>query len=347
MALDFKPDSLGQNLIHAFIGRNGLGKTRLLMDIASTLSGFSPSDVAEESREWVRQVIEKNQRRVVVLTHEPDRWKRFADKKVKIVPLNVFGQAWIQLAQPLFDLVSSSADDRSDFSWSALHRIARDHIPIEKLHFPRKDGVYVHWKSIEAMFDKEASTPAKDFDQTRPVEFIDEDGNSLEISAGQKVILTFLTRLYDGAHENTVYLFDEPEVHLHPQFISLVMLILYDALAATQSIAIISTHSPYVIRELDKNYVTVIKPSDEEGVDFARPTLQTRGGSIGAISQFVFEHSDATSLTRSRLMEFIMDRATDSIHPDLLRDLRGLVGTEGVNSIPEIMAQGSDDKLPR
>lgn len=349
MSLDFEPDNLGPNLIHAFIGRNGLGKTRLLMDIASTLSGRSPPDVDEGSREWVRQVIERNKRRVVVLTHEPARWDQYLDRNthVKVVPLNVFGQPWIELGQPLFDLVSGSAIDHSDFSWSALYRIARDHLPIEKLHFPRQDGTYAHWSSIDDMLDKKWAINERQFDYTKPIKFINVDGKPLEISSGQKVILTFLTRLYDEAHMDTVYLFDEPEVHLHPQFISLVMLILYDALVATRSIAVISTHSPYVVRELEKNYVTVIKPSTEEGIDFARPTLQTRGANIGAISQFVFEHSNAVSLIRSRLMEFIMNRAADSVHPDLLRDLRGLVGSEGVSNIPDILAQGRNDKLSR
>ncbi|GGE83722.1 AAA family ATPase [Massilia psychrophila] len=345
MTLTFAPDLLGENLIHAIIGRNGLGKTRLLMDVASTLSGLPPSNVSLDAKEWVSALLKKSRQRVVVLTHEPDRWTRFHESNVKILPLNVFGSAWTNLGQPLFDLARSSAADNSDFSWTALRRIARGHLPIEKLHFPRRDGTYVHWSRIENTFAGAEVADAREFDATQPIAFIDGDGQKLDISSGQKVILNFLTRLFDEAHDQTVYLFDEPEVHLHPQFISLVMLALYDALSATRSVAVLATHSPYVVRELDKSCVTVLRPSKADGVDFARPTLQTRGGNIGAISEFVFEHSNAESLTRSRLLEFVMDRGT-GIDKGLLKELAGLVGSEGINRIPGILAEGDDAKLP-
>jgi len=346
ISLPFTSDRLGRNLIHAIIGRNGLGKTRLLMDLANTLSGLAPDSVSAEEAEWVNELLERNSYRVVVLTHEPDRWERSRAASVEVFPLNIVGPAWISLGRVLYDLARSSSADTSDFSWNALRRITREHLPIDQLHFPRNDGTYLHWKTIQNTFNGQEVMDARAFDETRPITFIDDDGRILDISSGQKNILTFLTRLFQGAHGQTVYLFDEPEVHLHPQFISLVMLSLYDALNATGSVAVLATHSPYVIRELDKSCVTVLKPNKDEGIEFARPTLQTRGGNISAISEFVFEHDASTSLTQSRLLEFVMDRGT-GFDQNLLDDLAGLIGSEAINRIPEILAEGKDAKLPR
>ncbi|WP_436130986.1 AAA family ATPase [Acidovorax sp. LjRoot38] len=180
---------------------------------------------------------------------------------------------------------------------------------------------------------------ATDFDASRPIAFFDENQRKFELSSGQKVILSFLAQLFHEARDNAVYLFDEPEVHLHPQFISLVMMTLYDALIATRSVAVLATHSPYVIRELNRDCVTVLIPSDAEIVAFARPTLQTRGASISAISEYVFEHSREASLTRARLQAYLM-RESVGVPDSLIGELAGLVGSEGLNEVPEILAEG-------
>ncbi len=340
LTLPLHPDLLGANPIHGIIGRNGLGKTRLLKDLAATLSGEKPDDMALHNEQWIDELLlRQGLPRVVVFTHDMARWSTPATGNIKIRPLNVYGPAWIDLGQKLFDLARSASANTSDFSWSALRRIVKGHVPIEQMHFPRNDGTYFHHSQILDTFGKAEAKLASEFDASRPIAFFDESNNRYELSSGQKVILSFLAQLFHEAHDYTVYLFDEPEVHLHPQFISLVMMTLYDALMATRSIAVLATHSPYVIRELNKECVTVLVPNKSDGVAFARPTLQTRGASISAISEYVFEHSREASLTRARLQAFVM-RESVGVPESLIRDLAGLVGSEGLNEVPEILAEG-------
>src|SRR5690606_24299922 len=82
-------------------------------------------------------------------------------------------------------------------------------------------------------------------------------------------------------------LLDEPETHLHPNYVSDMMEILYDLLDATGSVAVIATHSAYVVREVSRENVNVVSV-DDGVISIARPRLQTFGASIDTISQFVF-----------------------------------------------------------
>ncbi|WP_454737248.1 AAA family ATPase [Cupriavidus necator] len=342
MGIRFEPDDLGENLIHAVIGCNGLGKTRVLMDVAASLCGRKPPGVSDANAEWVSEFLRFiRRRRVVVFSHEPGRWEMAKEWGVKVKPLNVFGEAWTGLTQPLYNLARGTYNDNSTFGWAALRRIALAALPIRDLCFPLQGGGYVPTSSIGKTFVESELETARRVDVTKAVAFLGEDGESFEISSGQKVILSFLTQLFTEAVDQTVFLFDEPEVHLHPQFISLVMVALHDALIATRSVAIIATHSPYVIRELDKSCVTVLRPAPEERVEFAQPTLQTRGGDLSEISEFVFEHGRAGGLTRSRLFDYVRDSGA-SAPASLVRKLSGLVGSEGLNLIPALVNEGRD-----
>jgi ABC-type sulfate/molybdate transport systems ATPase subunit len=93
----------------------------------------------------------------------------------------------------------------------------------------------------------------------------------------------------------SLLLLDEPETHLHPNLISDMMDTLSGLLDATGSIAIIATHSAYIVREVTRAGVKVM--TLEDGVlSVDTPRMQTFGASIDTISQFVF--SDTNMLHR-------------------------------------------------
>jgi hypothetical protein len=63
--------------------------------------------------------------------------------------------------------------------------------------------------------------------------------------------------------------------------------LLQELLKRTQSIAIIATHSAYVVREVPRRRVIILRQTDE-GIEVVRPRLQTFGANVDAVSQFVF-----------------------------------------------------------
>ncbi len=80
---------------------------------------------------------------------------------------------------------------------------------------------------------------------------------------------------------------ERAETHLHPKYISNLIEVLYSLLKATKSIAIIATHSAYVVREVSRDNVKVMNVEDGL-LSFDTPRMQTFGASIDTISQFAF-----------------------------------------------------------
>lgn len=308
--IEFGQNELGRNLINAFIGPNGVGKTRLLRDLAATSLGVEPANAAENSVSEIQRVLRENRSFVTIFSHETSRWDDLAERDGRICSLSIIGESWTKLTSDLFDLVRSANADESAYSWNALVRVLGKHIPMKQLRFPRLGGTDYSWSEVSQGFYQSQLERSQQLDRSRSVLFRNDEGEAFELSSGQKLILTFITRLFISVQRNSLIIVDEPEIHLHPQYISLLMLVLHDALSANDSLAVIATHSPYVIRELDKAAVTVVKYSPEEGTYFARPTLQTRGGNLTAISNYVFEHStSAPSLLTQQLDEFLMSQS--------------------------------------
>jgi hypothetical protein len=78
------------------------------------------------------------------------------------------------------------------------------------------------------------------------------------LSSGELAMLRFVAQAVGAAERACIFLFDEPETHLHPNFISEFMDTLNHLLSATQSVAIIATHSAYIVREVPRQHVRVI-----------------------------------------------------------------------------------------
>ena len=100
-------------------------------------------------------------------------------------------------------------------------------------------------------------------------------------------MLRFAAQAASTIEQGSLILLDEPETHLHPNFISNLMEILDSLLQSTGSIAIIATHSAYVVRETPRDRVNVLTLENRQ-IRIDRPRMQTFGATIDSISQFVF-----------------------------------------------------------
>lgn len=112
---------------------------------------------------------------------------------------------------------------------------------------------------------------------------------SRNLSSGEVALLRFAAQAVASLRRGTLFLFDEPETHLHPNYVSQFMAMLDRLLERSGSIALIATHSAYIVREVPARRVRVITREEEEGwIAIDPPTMQTFGASIDTISQFVF-----------------------------------------------------------
>jgi energy-coupling factor transporter ATP-binding protein EcfA2 len=125
----------------------------------------------------------------------------------------------------------------------------------------------------------------------------------------------------------TLLLFDEPETHLHPNYITQFVRLLDELLVLSGSFAILATHSAYFVREVPRSQVLVLRESAPGRIDISSPRLKTLGADIGAISFFVFGDELYGRLLRSFQEHFDGDAA--KAH-QILEQLEGELSSEAV-----------------
>jgi len=109
-----------------------------------------------------------------------------------------------------------------------------------------------------------------------------------EMSSGHKIVLLTLSALVDKVGERSLVLIDEPESHLHPPLLSSFIRALSQLLTARNGVAIIATHSPVVIQEIPRRCVwSLLAPLSVSPAQ--RPPIETFGGSVGEITHAVFK----------------------------------------------------------
>lgn len=131
-------------------------------------------------------------------------------------------------------------------------------------------------------------------------------GASYPLSSGEISFLRFAAQASLHVENGSLLLLDEPETHMHPNFISQFVALLDSLLEQTGSAAIIATHSAYFVREVFQDQVIVLRNDQDGYVRIEPPTLRTFGADVGAISYFVFgedEPSRLVSTVANRLRE--------------------------------------------
>jgi predicted ATPase len=121
-----------------------------------------------------------------------------------------------------------------------------------------------------------------------PPKVLTGDHRVRSLSSGEDALLRFTAQAIGSLRRGTLFLLDEPETHLHPHFVSVMMSILHRILEASQSVALIATHSAYVVREVPARRVRIARKQSDGSTLIELPRLQTFGASIDTISQFVF-----------------------------------------------------------
>ncbi len=152
----------------------------------------------------------------------------------------------------------------------------------------------------------------------RPPIVMTGSGRPRNLSSGEVALLRFAAYAVASLRRGTIFLFDEPETHLHPNYISQFMEMLDRLLEQSGSIALIATHSAYVVREVPRRRVRIItRDPQDETIMIDPPTMQTFGASIDTISQFVFGDVGPKHRFQNVIEQYLED------HPDAtLRQIR-------------------------
>ncbi|OCJ32670.1 AAA family ATPase [Agrobacterium tumefaciens] len=338
---DFTKDRLIRDRFAVLIGRNGAGKSQLLLSIIEGLANSNIHLVPRRQKVRFKHDDEGTQKfgapkfsRIVAFTSTPsDAYPSQIDPWLGI-DYQYFSMT--QRAQSHFDSLTISLIDclRDDFrstfpnigvsispSTTTGGRIALlGHIlgPLglwDSLYLPLKTNSESRpytdftWNErgyvkVGRRYGEQANLRFyRQIDLTAaPVIFDRSRFEPRHLSSGETAMFRFAAQATAAAENGTLFLFDEPETHLHPHYVSEFVEILHLLLTATKSVAIAATHSAYLVREAPSQRVRVLSV-DDRIVSISRPRLQTFGASIDSISKAVFadleiSHQYQTTLQR-------------------------------------------------
>ena len=113
-----------------------------------------------------------------------------------------------------------------------------------------------------------------------------------KMSSGQAMITSIITELYAHIRENSLILFDEPEVHLHANAVTELVRILFEICNEFNSACVVATHSAVVLQELLARNVIVLE-QDEDTMERRTRLMNTEtlGENLTTITEDVFGRS--------------------------------------------------------
>jgi len=159
---------------------------------------------------------------------------------------------------------------------------------------------------------------------------------NLELSSGQSIILSIITDVLVNIQPESLILFDEPEIHLHPNLISSLMRSLYKLLEEFNSYAVIATHSPLIIQEIPSLYIRVL---DREGTTpiVRNLGIESFGENLTTITVDVFQ----TDRELSNFQEYLAKLAKEYTYEKVLEFFNGKLS---LNAKIFLKAQYPDNK---
>lgn len=280
---DFKQTCSLPHRINILIGKNGTGKTQLLSHLANSLSGFT------EQREYgsfvgQRPPVDK----VMSISYSAfDRFRKPPEDGKNERVLFSYVYCGIQSEQGTLSL--SQLKENLKQAYLSLKEQGREEI----------------WKNVlSELMEKEHQ------DTIRLI--ANEQFDEVNLSSGQQIIICTMTELIANIENESIILFDEPEIHLHPNAVSNIMRMFYSLLQQFNSYAIFSTHSPLILQEIPSKYIQILDRVDNM-LTVRKPDVECFGNNISDIIFDVFDVTSAESNYKSSIRKLFETKSHDEI----------------------------------
>jgi len=260
--VDLQPDDPVPGRILAIIGRNGVGKTQFLAQLARDLA--TTKRVSIETASQVESAFEPARplfSRVIALSFSA------FDKFQRPEPEKYFSYIYCGVR-----------DDSGGISRRALEAKHLEYLK-RIVEQDRED----HWEQHVANV---MGVPKKIISITEHIEEL-EKSLPPTMSSGQSILAYFISAALAYLKEGSLVIFDEPEIHLHPNAVALLMQTLQALLKEFDSYAIIATHSPVVIQEVPRK--RVIRFEREGNITTGSPLgHESFGENIAELTRLLF-----------------------------------------------------------
>ena len=321
LSFHIEPNQLPPSNIHAIIGRNGIGKTHLLENLALA--------ICSKSRQ-------NNKCKVEFDIEDANRSDRYSSSDfvnvliVSLSPFDIFKQVANLLNETSFgcdsittpckyiglgsDIGKLDEKVKEDFEDSVRHCCDG------KVRFLRWNKALSYLRRSDLMFEEVLSkvwelgdaieaSRKKEEDFSKEIEQYGKEIISAfdELSSGHKAVLSIISGCVATLEERSLVLIDEPENHLHPPLLSMLIRTLSELLTDQNSVAIIATHSPIVLQEVPKSCVWMLNRRGD--VWFAeRPPIETFGTNFETLTTQVF----GVEVSRSGFHKILQDAVDNS-----------------------------------
>lgn len=254
---DFKKNEFLPYRINVLIGKNGAGKTRILTSLANSLSGYTDDNE-------IGSFVDKRPPIDKVLSISYSAFDSFR-KPPNSDERNVFSYVYCGIQSEKGTLSLQQLKDNLRNAYVSLKDKGRKDI----------------WESVlaELMEDEHKET----------VKIISEERfDDVNLSSGQQILICTITELIANIENESIILFDEPEIHLHPNAIANIIRMFYKLLEEFNSYAIFSTHSPILLQEIPSRYVQALNRVDNI-LTVRNPDVECFGNNVSDIVFDIFD----------------------------------------------------------
>jgi predicted ATPase len=310
-----EPESYPPTNIHVLVGRNGVGKTRLLecMTRSAVEPGSNLSEVGYFSSDGVAR---RNPfaNLVSVSFSAFDVFEPLPSQRNKSGGMDY---VYVGLKP-----VRTTSDDKP-LPPKAPVTLAREfglslRVCLQGARKPR-------WRRALQILESDPIFNDADVSSLAEQAVDDEDelrtrGRDLyrNLSSGHKIVLLTITKLVEHVDEGSLVLLDEPEAHLHPPLLSAFIRALSDLLINRNGAAIVATHSPVVLQEVPRTCVWKLQRSGYL-VSVDRPEIETFGENVGTLTREIF----GLEVTRSGFHRMLSDLVSQNLSVPEIRERFG------------------------
>lgn len=277
---------------NVIIGYNGVGKTRLLAEIARAVSEPERSSESGGSLEGKDTTFGS----VIAVSYSafdnfqlPQDKARGQSRKYSVEDADrteLFGYVYCGLRR--LDLKSSKKGSVARSELKSLDELDNELLKAftgaKEREIDRENvlGTCLKLLQLEPSFGRIG---------VHLLDWLDEEYDVLSqikrLSTGHKIVLNIVVQLAAHLSSRSLVLLDEPETHLHPPLLATLLKVLQELLTAFDSFVIVATHSPVVLQEVPASSVRLLKRFGDES-SVAVPEIETFGANVGSITRHVF-----------------------------------------------------------
>ena len=273
---DFRTHRTGLNRTTVLIGRNGTGKTQFLAAFARAMSGERKADGAFEPRR-------PSFSRVIAVSFSAfDSFTRPLPNSTK------FGYIYCGIRAERRG--PSSPRDTPLLN----HRQIRVRLERSLGQVAEQDRLPKWSEILSILLERKVPIMSPAFSGTEAMDIY------RHLSSGQRMLMAAFTGIVAHIRPESIVLFDEPELHLHPDIFAALMRALTLLLKEFDSYAILATHAPLLLQETMARQVRVFRRQGNSPI-IAPLGIECFGENLTTITREVFEGADVGTTFREVL----------------------------------------------